>query len=410
MNGIKDSAYEISKRLYNDGIKPLIIEKENYACIEDPIFGIKRNRVIAEVLKAMVRLKLEPDENIAKKFCNYLEKNQNNDGSWNEIHPNYNQPSALITSIVGTALLLVHERYREKNLEESIRKAKNYILSQEKTEGFFIKSKYYTADHLNVDAICGAFLASYGTIFTDDRCIRIARQSAQHICDHQFSDGSYPYTTNQGNYVYSFNIPCIHYQAVTMYYLIKINDYLQEEFIKKSLLRAGDWLVSVQKDDGKFDWSHSGLMFAYYLTGAYAFSSASLLYISKWEKKYIENGYKCLNILNHNIKDLVLRWEKDNWITFPCSLITTLKTSKIGNFPIKQKLFRFGYGLHRQMARRRFSIHLDDKLFLDVTKLFKIKTSTIEPFSNYPDLFMTSEVLDTLSSSLLFLRGDLDTI
>ncbi len=398
MNDIEDNAYEISKRLYYDGIKPLIIEKENYAHIEDPIFGIKRNRVIAEVVKAMIRLKLESDENIIEKFCNFLLKNQNKDGSWNEIHPNYNQPSTLITSIVGEALLLVYEGYGEKNLEEPIRRAKNYILSQERTEGYFIKSKYYTADHLNVDATCGAFLASYGRIFSDDQCIKIAVTAAQHICDHQFSDGSYPYTIDKGNYGYAFNIPCIHYQGVTMYYLTKIYHCSKEEFIKKSLLKAGDWLVSVQKNDGKFDWSKSGLMFAYYLSGAYAFSSASFAYISKWEKKYAENGDKCLNILNQNVKDLILRWEKDNWISFPFSLITTLKTSKIGCFPIKQKIFRFGYGLYRQMARRRFSIYPDDKLFLNITKHFKIKTSTIEPFSNYPDLFMSSEVLDCLSS------------
>ena len=41
MNNIKDNAYEISKRIYYDGIKPLIIEKEDYAYIENPIFGIK---------------------------------------------------------------------------------------------------------------------------------------------------------------------------------------------------------------------------------------------------------------------------------------------------------------------------------------------------------------------------------
>lgn len=399
MNDIEKKAYELSNGLYHKGIKPLIVEEQDCAYIRDPIFGIIRNRVIAEVMKAIIISKLEQDDALIKKFCNYLIKNQNKNGSWNEIHPNYTQPSALITSIVGEALLLAYERFEEKRLENSIYHAKNYILTQEKSEGYFLKSEYYTADHLNVDATCGAFLASYGRIFSDDLCIKTAIIAATHICDNQFSDGSYPYTINKGNYGYIFNIPCIHYQAVTMYYLIKIHNHLQEEFIKKSLLKAGDWLLSVQEEDGKFDWSRSGLMFAYYLSGAYAFSFASLSYISKWEKKYAENGYKCLNILNQNVKDLVLRWEKDPWITFPSSLITTLKTSIIGNFPIKQKLFRLGYGLYRQMARRKFSIYLDDRLFIVITRLFKIKRSTIEPFSNYPDLFMSSEILDCLSST-----------
>jgi hypothetical protein len=277
MNDIKENAYELVNQIYYEGVKPLIAEEENYAYIRDPILGIKRNRVIAEVVKAMIRIKLESDENIIDKLCNFLIKNQNTDGSWNEIHPNYNQPSALVSSIIGEALLLVYEKYGEKKFEETILRTKNYVLSQHKSEGYFIKSKYYTADHLNVDAVCGAFLALYGRIFGDDYCIKIAKQTAKHICDHQFSDGSFPYTANQGNYAYALNIPCIHYQGVTMYYLIKINSILPEEYIRKSLLRAGDWLLSVQKDDGKFDWSYSGLMFAYYLTGAYAFSFASLI-------------------------------------------------------------------------------------------------------------------------------------
>jgi hypothetical protein len=398
MNDIKKNAHELANKIYYEGIKPLIVEKENYAYIKDPIFDIKRNRVIAEIVKAMIRLKLEPDGSLIDKFCNFLVKNQNTDGSWNEIHPNYNQPSALVSSIIGESLLLVYEKYGEKKIKESILRVKNYVLSQYKSEGYFIKSKYYTADHLNVDATCGAFLALYGRIFNDDYCINIAKQTAKHICDNQFTDGSFPYTTNRENYTNAFSIPCIHYQGVTMFYLIKIHNILQEEYIKKSLSKAGNWLMSVQKEDGKFDWSHSGLMFAYYLTGAYAFCFASLLSLSEWEKKYAENEYKCLKILEENSTDLVLRWEKDTWITFPFSLLITIKTSKIGNFPIKQKLFRFGYGLYRQMARRRFSMHLDDKLFIQLTKLFKIKTSTIEPFSNHGDLFMSSEVLDCLSS------------
>lgn len=68
------------------------------------------------------------------------------------------------------------------------------------------------------------------------------------------------------------------------------------------------------------------------------------------------------------------------------------------------KLFRFGYGLYRQIARRNFSIHLNDKFFSNITKFIKIKTTMIESFSNYPDLFMTLEILDRLSCSLLLSR------
>ncbi len=398
MNNIEDHIHGLVNQIYYKGIKPLIIEEGNYAYISDPVLGLKRNRVVAEVVKAMIRLKLESDKKIIDKFCNFLLKNQNTDGSWNELHPNYNQPSALVSSIVGEALLLAYKEFGEKKFEEPIIKAKNYVLSQYKSDGYFLKSKHYTADHLNVDAVCGAFLALYGNFFNDEFCINISKQTARHICQYQFSNGSFPYTINQGNYDCIHNIPCIHYQGVTMYYLIKINNIIGEEYIRKCLLRAGDWLLSVQRDNGKFEWSHSGLMFAYYLTGAYGFCFSSFVSISQWEKKYMVNGLKCLDVLYNNSKDLVFRWETDAWKTFPFSIYITIKTSKIGNFPIKQKLFRFGYGLYRQMARRRFSDHIDDTLFNELTKIFRIKPSTIESFSNYRDLFMSSEVLDCLSS------------
>lgn len=410
MNGIKDDAYEISKRLYYDGIKPLIIEKENYAYIKDPIFGIKRNRVIAEVVKAMIRLKLESDENIIEKFCNYLKKNQNKDGSWNEIHPNYNQPSALVTSIIGEALLMYYKRYASDNLERSINDAGRFVLSQEKSPGYFLKSMQITADHLNVDATCGAFLASYGKEFSDEKILETARKTAKHIHEYQFSDGSFPYTVNKGNYTYLFDVPCVHYQGVTLFYLSKINEVINEEWLINSLKSGAKWLSDTQMDNGRFDWSKSGLMFAYYLSGAYAFAFSSLIYISQWDKKYLKNADLCLDVLKRNMYDLVLRWEGDQWNTFPRSIHEALKTALLGNYPLRHRVFRFGYGLYRQIARRRFLDRIDEKFFKNLTSMLKVESSTIEPFNNYPDLFMTSEVLDCLSSSLLTLRGDLDII
>lgn len=410
MNDIKDNAYEILNQLYYSGIKPLIVEKENYAYIRDPIFGIKRNRVIAEVVKAIIRSELEPDENIIGKFCNYLKKNQNKDGSWNEIHPNYNQPSALITSIVGEALLINHERSQNDELEKSIHHASRFVLSRGKSPGYFLKSMQITADHLNVDATCGSFLALYGKEFSDEQTIEVARKTAKHINEYQFSDGSFPYTVNKGNYAYLFDVPCVHYQGVTLFYLSKIEEVIKEEWLKDCLKNGSEWLSDAQLDDGKFDWSKNGLMFSYYLSGAYAFAFSSFLYASRWDKKYFDNANLCLDVLKRNIHDLVLRWERDQWNTFPRSIHEVLKTAFLGNYPYKHRIFRFGYGFYRQIARRRVSDLVDDRFFKNLTSLIGIESSTVEPINNYPDLFMTSEVLDCLSSSLLFLRGDLDII
>jgi hypothetical protein len=404
MNDLKDNAYEISNRLYFNGIKPLIIEKENYAYIEDPIFGIKRNRVVAEVLKAVLRLKLESNESIIKKLYNFLKKNQNKDGSWNEIHPNYNQPSALITSIIGEALLMIYEQYPSSGLEKSIHCASSFVLSQEKSPGYFLKSIQRISDHLNVDATCGAFLALYGKKFFDEKIIEVARKTADHIKEHQFSNGSFPYTINKGNYDYLLDVPCAHYQGVTLFYMSKINDIIKEEWLKNCLKSGVKWLSDVQRDEGRFDWSKSGLMFSNYLSGAYAFAFSSFLYASRWDNKYFDNANLCLYVLKRNIHNLVLRWEGDQWNNLPRSIYEVIRTALLGNYPLRHKVFRFGYGLYRQIARRRFSDLLDDKFFKNLTSLLNLESSTIEPLTNYPDLFMTSEVIDCLSNSIILLR------
>jgi hypothetical protein len=403
-------ANEIINNVYTKAVKPLIVEKENYAYIKDPVFGIERNRVVAEVLKTIVRLNLEQDEKIILKFCYFLEKNQNKNGSWNEIHPNYNQPSTLITSIVGEALIMAYNRFSSDRLEESIHNAKKYVLSNEPAPGYFIKSIHYTADHLNVDATCGAFLAAYGEKFSDKISIEIAKQVAKHICEYQLTDGSFPYTVNKGNYKYIFDIPCIHYQGVILFYLSKIDRVIKEEWLKNNLKSGVKWLFNVQRNDGRFDWSKSGLMFSYYLSGAYAFAFSSFIYATQWDKKYLENSNLCLNMLKRNTHGLFLRWEKASWITFPLSSGTVVLTALMGRYPLKHKLFKFGYGLYRQIARRRIFDQIDERFFKNLTEILKVDSSTIEPFNNYPDLFMTSEVLDCLSSSLLTLRGDLDII
>lgn len=391
------SAYELIDTVFTNGIRPLIVEKENYAYLHDPVFDVKRNRVVAETLKAIVHSNLKIDKRVIGKFIHFLERNQNKDGSWNEIHPSYNQPSALITSIVGEALLVINKEHSDKKLEKMIHDAAEFVLSQEKSSGFFLKSKKYDADHLNVDAACGAFLASYGKMFSDETALKSAKQSAKHICDNQFSNGSYPYTIDKGSYQQLLNVPCIHYQGVTLYYLSKINEVLKERWLEESMKRGVEWLVGVQRADGRFDWSKSGLMFAYYLTGAYAFAFSSFMYASRWDDKYQENARLCLGLLKKNRNDLFLRWEKNLLITLPFEVPATLKTALIGKYSTKHNMFRFGYGMYRQMARRRYSTDVDDKLFKSLTKLFNVKTSTVESFSNYPDLFMTSEIMDCLS-------------
>ncbi len=399
MQGLSEHMHKMVSNIIENGILPTLKTEDDVAYTVDPVFNIIRNRVNAEIFKTLYRLNY--DEELLHKMINHLCRTQNVDGSWNEIHPNYNKPSALITSFIGEALLLAYETWPEdKKIEASLRQAKDYVLSQEKSPGYFLKSSLYSADHLNVDASCGAFLAQYAIKFSDFTCLESSKRSAKRICENQ-SNGAYPYTTDKGNYGYNLNVPCIHYQGVTMYYLSKMNEVLNEEYIKSSLLEGAKWLSSVQSNNGRFDWSKSGLMFAYYLTGAYAFAYSSYIYVSKWEKEYIKNAELCLKILENNYDSLAYRWEKQSWNSFLPSFYISYQTAAIGNYPLSHRIFRYGYGMYRQIATRRFSDKpLDDPVFSNIVRILRLNPSVIEASKNFHDLFMSSEILDCLTKSM----------
>lgn len=379
-------------------VESLLKEVEKFAhdgedgtYILDPIFGIVRNRVNAEVAKTYFRMNF-PEKGV--RLMKYVISAQAEDGSWNEIHPNYNQKSALITAFIGDALVVTYPHFPQ---DTALDNAKTYVLQNEKSPGYFVKSQTFTADHLNVDASCGAFLAEYGNLFSDTETIDAATRAAQRVCRFQ-KNGYFPYVSDKGNYPYIFNFPCIHYQGVTLYYLSKIQNIIDEPWLEKSLESGTAWLASAQREDGTFDWSRSGLMFAYYLTGAYAFAYAVFTRQSYAKDEYSDNALKCLKVLEKNIPSLALRWETASWPSLFVPRFTTVKTAFLGDFPLSHRLFRFGYGSYRQIARRRIANNADDKTFLTLCRLLHISASTIEPTNNFPDMFMTSEILDCLSS------------
>lgn len=404
MQDLNEQMYSLVSRIIQNGILPNLRVEGNLAYTVDPVYGISRNRVSAECAKALIRingLKGNDYTDLIEKLLDWVLENQNPDGSWNEVHVKYNHPSALITSIVGEALvdgylLLKNERFKKAALQ-----AKDFVLANQFSPGYFKKSSIYVADHLNVDATCGAFLAKYGKVFSDTECLDAARITAEHICKYQFSGGAFPYTNeNKGNYQYCLNIPCIHYQGVTLYYLLKIVDSLQSDWIDLEFEKGVKWLATVQFPDGKFDWSKSGLMFAYYLSGAYAFAIPCFMYGTKWNSRYPQNAEKALNVLESNVTNIANRWESSSMLNFPASVFTALSTANIGNYPVSHRFFRFGYGIYRQFARRRFSNSVNPKLFNILSTIMGINSSTIEPDNNFPDLFMTSEILDCLSYSI----------
>ena len=299
-----------------------------------------------------------------------------------------------MTSFIGDALVTAYPYFPQ----DSLLKSKKFVLQNEKKPGYFLKSLTYTADHLNVDASCGAFLAEYGDLFSDKNAIEAAKRAAEHVCRFQ-KNGYFPYTTDKGNYPYTYNVPCIHYQGVTLYYLFKIQEIIDEPWLKKSIESGTEWLASVQRDDGHLTGPESGLMFAYYLTGAYAFAFAVFTSQSRENSRYSDNAIGCLKVLERNIPSIALRWETASWTSFFIPGLTTVKTAFLGDFPLRHRLFRTGYGYYRQISRRRIGTSVDEKTFLALCRVLHISSSTIEPTNNFPDLFMTSEILDCLSSS-----------
>lgn len=401
MQALNERIYSLASKIIQYGITPIVKVEGNLAYTVDPVFEISRNRVSAECVKTLVRINGFKGNNYAdliQKLLNWVLENQNSDGSWNEVHVKYNHPSALITSIVGEALVDGYLLLKDERFKKAALQAKDFVLANQFSPGYFKKSSIYVADHLNVDATCGAFLAKYGKAFSDQQCLDAARITAEHVCKYQFSDGAFPYTNEiKGNYQYCLNIPCIHYQGVTLYYLLKIIDSLQSDWIDPEFKKGVEWLAAAQLPDGKFDWSKSGLMFAYYLSGAYAFAIPCFMYGTKWNSNYSENAEKALGVLEANVKRIVNRWESDSILSFPSSVFAALNTANIGSYPVSHRLFRFGYGMYRQFARRRFSNSVNPKLFNILANVMNINTSTVEPDNNFPDLFMTSEVLDCLS-------------
>lgn len=383
-------------------------EDANTAYSVDPVFArLRRNRVNAELLKSALRLGAEADQlgygpDFQTKIARTLLAGQKQEGCWHEIHPNYDQPSALATAFIGEALLEFRDSAPQqihKTLDESLQSARSYVLSKEVRPGFFIKSEKYLADHLNVDASCGAFLAQYAIHTNDAPAAAAAQRAASHIADEQFPDGAFPYTTADDGppYPLPLHVPCIHYQGVTGYYLAKIHQHFPSEKIRDSLVRGAHWLSNTQRSDGRFDWSKSHMMFAYQLTGAYAFAAALFAYAAKTEPAFDRNATRALERLDSNLPGLAMRWERSSLGHLAGDIRDARRAAWWPAYPFGMNAQRLGYGIYRQLARQRSSKTADAALFHFLKRTLRLQASTIEPSKNFPDLFMTAEVADCLT-------------
>lgn len=394
------------------------VEEESVAYTIDPVFaGLRRNRVNAELLKAALRLPSKTAEELGygapfrEKIARHLLASQKQDGCWHEIHPKYDEPSALATAFMAEALLAYHHAQSatplSKEIEHALGAARDYVLGCERRSGFFLKSQKYTADHLNVDVSVGAFLAKYAAWRHDGAARDAAQRAVELVAREQFPDGAYPYTTADPGppYPHPIHVPCIHYQGVTGYYLAKIHDALPSAAGENSLRRAATWLASVQRDDGTFRWAHSHMIFASYLTGAYAFGAALFSYAARWEPRHEQNAARALHALDPHVPGLAWRWESGRARDLPRDVVTATRAGWHGPFPASHKLMRVGHAAYRQLGRRSRSERAEERLFHLLRRTFRLTASTVEPSKNFPDLFITAEIADCAAAIPAFTSG-----
>jgi len=403
---LREETSNITQQLLNGVMQQLIVTDED-AYVKDNVSKVTRTRVVAELCSTLVKLhnlKISDHQPIIKKLTKWLISNQNADGSWNEKHIKYDKPSTVFTSVCALSLLETSESFPDLNIDEEIfERAAKFILKQEIYYGEYRKSELVHADILNVDAMVAAFLLKFGNRSSNENYIKAGKMAVAHICSHQFIDGAYPYggPYRAYPYKYHFYIPCIHYQAVTLYYLIKTTPYIKSEWLEHSISSGTKWLIKNQKDDGYFKWKNSGLNFALYLSGTYAFVLPVYQNFLSNDTNLSKLMEKSLNVLKNQIIDnILLRWEKGSLKSIITGFLEARKGGSIGNYPILFKFLRIMHRLHREISRTKISNQITPSKLISRPTGYSAYLGTVESSTNHPDMYMTTEALDALSSSL----------
>ena len=401
-----DETSNITKQLLDGVMKQITVTDED-AFVSDNVTKVIRTRITAEICSTLVKLhslKISDNKLLIKKMTKWLIDNQNSNGSWNETHLHYNQPSTVFTSICALSLLEVSESFPEFNINKEIfHNAAKFILDQEIDFGAYKKSELVHADILNADAMAAAFLLKFGNKSSNENYIKAGERAIANICLHQFIDGAYPYSGPKRAYPYKYHfyIPCIHYQAVTLYYLIKSALYIKSESLQHSILSGAKWLLKNQKDNGYFQWKNSGLNFALYLSATYAFVLPIYQNLLSDDTNAIKLMRESLNVLKEQIFDnILLRWEKGNSKSVIVGFFEATKGGSIGEYPLVFKLMRTLHRLHREISRMKISNHITPSKLISRPTGYSAYLGHVESSTNHPDLYMTSEALDALSTSL----------
>lgn len=307
----------------------------------DPVSNLLDFRPSAEIAKSLLYLGKKED---AQKTFDWLVKNQNVNGSWNEVHPDLNEESTVATSIIGNMLLRSYFLTDDSRYLESSIAAGEYVLSKEFSPGYFIKSYYHYGDILNVNATCAAFLYNLFKATDSKRFIEARDRAIYNTVRYQFKDGAYPYSSPIRTFPYEWhlNVRDPHYHAITLYFLLLSDPVLENKYLSISVNRAIEWLESCTGKGG-VNWAMDKMMFSLGVTGCYGYAAYCFNYFKK------EQALK--NVISR-LKDLQINGAYERYE--PTDILQTLKGT-IGDLIELEHRSNTEYPLPvraRQMVRR----------------------------------------------------------
>jgi hypothetical protein len=110
---------------------------------------------------------------------------------------------------------------------------------------------------------------------------------------------------------------------------------------------------------------------------------------------------KSVNVLKNQIFDnILLRWEKGSSKSIITGFLEARKGGSIGNYPVLFKFLRTMHRLHREISRTKISNQITPSKLISKPIGYSAYLGTVESSTNHPDMYMTTEALDALSSSL----------
>lgn len=302
-----------------------ILEKSSIIIFDKNPFLFKENAAFsALLLQALVH---SPNrtryKEIIKRLINNLSNLQNpNEGYFIEKHANYYQPSALVSAIVGIALI-DSLNIVDDNKDIIINLINNIFLflnRQEINIGCYRKSYGFNYTILNSNASIILFFALYYKIVRNEILLTKINEFIFSLPKYTLLNGALTY----GIYGEKYFIPSIYYHALTINHLIRIQHIVNSKKLEDNINSYLKWMKTCYNSKG-IVWKKSGLIFSTYLNQVYAF----ILAINKILKLKDNNNIIIRNLLKNFYKGFLFRCDRTpkNYKRISISISVGIKSS-----------------------------------------------------------------------------------